>query len=163
MTDTTTTRKIVLGALTAAMVTGATMLSAPVPGFRLYFNLGEGIIYTVAILLGPRYGAVCGGLGAALADLILGYPLWAPLTLTIKGLEGYVVGRLAPSGKIRAILAGATVMAAGYSISAGFLYGWAAAPIELMTDIVQTGIGAAIALPLSATLKRRLQGTGLSN
>lgn len=62
------TKKLVLGALTAAMVTGATMLSVPVPGFRLYFNLGEGIIYTVAILLGGKIGAVAGGLGASLAE-----------------------------------------------------------------------------------------------
>lgn len=52
------TNNMVLAALAAAMVTGATMLSVPVPGFRLYFNLGEGIIYTVAILWGAKHGVV---------------------------------------------------------------------------------------------------------
>lgn len=151
------TKNMVLAALSAAMVTGATMLSVPVPGFRLYFNLGEGIIYTVAILLGARHGAIVGGLGAALADLILGYPIWAPLTLFIKGLEGYVVGTLAPNGRIKAMTAGAAVMAAGYSISAGLLYGWAATPVELITDVIQTGMGMVIALPLSKLLESKLK------
>ena len=151
------TNNMVLAALAAAMVTGATMLSVPVPGFRLYFNLGEGIIYTVAILWGAKHGAVAGGLGAALADLILGYPIWAPLTLLIKGLEGYVVGTLAPKGRIKAMIAGAAVMATGYSISAGLLYGWAASPVELLTDVVQTGMGIIIALPLSRLLESKLK------
>ncbi|WP_085544948.1 ECF transporter S component [Dethiosulfovibrio salsuginis] len=151
------TKKTVLAALAAAMVTGATILSVPVPGFRLYFNLGEGIIYTVAILWGAKHGAVAGGLGAALADLILGYPIWAPITLLIKGLEGYVVGTLAPRGRLKAMIAGAAVMATGYTLSAGLLYGWAAAPVELVTDFVQTGVGIAIALPLSSLLESKLK------
>ena len=88
------TRALALGALFAALVTGATLLSLPVPGFRLYFNLGEGVIYTVALLFGPRYGAAAGALGAALGDLVLGYPLWAPFSFVIKGLEGATVGFL---------------------------------------------------------------------
>lgn len=96
-------------------------------------------------------------MGAALADLILGYPIWAPLTLLIKGLEGYVVGTLAPKGRIKAMIAGAAVMATGYSISAGLLYGWAAAPVELLTDVVQTGMGIIIALPLSRLLESKLK------
>lgn len=151
------TKNMVLGALAAAMVTGATMLSVPVPGFRLYFNLGEGIIYTVAILWGAKHGAIAGGMGAALADLILGYPMWAPLTLVIKGLEGYVVGTLAPRGRVKAMAAGAAIMATGYTLSAGLLYGWAAAPVEFVTDLVQTGVGVAIALPLSSLLEKKLK------
>ncbi len=151
------TKNMVLGALAAAMVTGATMLSVPVPGFRLYFNLGEGIIYTVAILWGAKHGAIAGGMGAALADLILGYPMWAPLTLVIKGLEGYVVGALAPRGRVKAMAAGAAIMATGYTLSAGLLYGWAAAPVEFVTDLVQTGVGVAIALPLSSLLEKKLK------
>ena len=117
------TRRIALGAALASLVSLATILHVPVPGFRLYFNLGEGVIYSIALLLGARYGAICGGLGAALADLLLGYPLWAPITLVIKGTEGFVVGKLAPKGRIIAILAGAAIMITGYSTTAGILYG----------------------------------------
>jgi len=149
-------KRIALGAVLAATVTLATMLHVPLPGLRIYFNLGEGVIYTIAILLGARFGGSCGGIGAGLADILLGYPLWAPLTLVIKGLEGYIVGRLASRGRIMAMAAGAAVMIAGYTTSAGILYGWKVAPVEFMTDIAQTGIGAAFALIMVPILEKRL-------
>jgi uncharacterized membrane protein len=149
-------KRVALGAILAATVTLSTMLHVPLPGLRIYFNLGEGVIYIIALLLGARFGGLCGGVGAGLADILLGYPLWAPLTLVIKGLEGYIVGRLAPRGRIMAIAAGAAVMIAGYTTSAGILYGWKVAPVELMTDIAQTGIGAAFALIMLPILEKRI-------
>ncbi len=149
-------KNIALGALLSASVTVATMLSMPVPGFRLYFNLGEGIIYTIALTLGPGFGGICAGLGAGLGDIILGYPLWAPFTLIIKGFEGYIVGKLRGRGHKKAIMAGALVMMCGYSTMAGILYGWKAAPVELVTDLIQTGMGAALALVLVPVLRKRI-------
>lgn len=149
-------KRVALGAVLAATVSVATMLHVPLPGLRIYFNLGEGVIFTIAILLGGRYGGICGGIGAALADILLGYPLWAPLTLVIKGAEGYTVGRLAPKGRIMAMAAGAAIMIAGYTTSAGILYGWKVAPVEFMTDIVQTGLGAAFALLFVPILQKRI-------
>ena len=58
----------------------------------------------VALLFGRRAGATAGGLGSAMADLLGGYPHWAPFTLIIKGIEGYVVGALGasrPNGRPR--------------------------------------------------------------
>ena len=73
--------ELALMAILTSLVVAATALHVPMPGFRVYFNLGEGIIYIIALAWGSRYGAMCGGLGASLADLLLGYPLWAPFTL----------------------------------------------------------------------------------
>ncbi|MCF7934969.1 MAG: ECF transporter S component [Synergistales bacterium] len=154
-----TSRTVALGAVLAAAVTAATMLHIPVPGFRVYFNLGEGVIYTAALLFGARYGAFAGGIGASMADLLLGYPLWAPLTFVIKGIEGYVVGKLGERSRILAMLAGAVLMTAGYTTAAGLLYGWKAAPVELVTDCIQTGIGILTALVLVPVLERRISGT----
>jgi len=147
----------------AAIVAVATLISIPMPGFRLYFNMGEGVIYTIALIFGPRYGALCGGLGASIADLILGYPLWAPFTLVIKGLEGYVAGKLRNKNKTLAIAAGASVMITGYTTMAAILYGAKAAPVELATDLLQTGIGAIVALVLSPMIEKRLKPSFLSN
>jgi hypothetical protein len=102
----------------------------------------------VASLYDPR--AWARGVG------LLGYALWAPLTLVIKGAEGFVVGTLAPKGRLTALLGGAIVMITGYTLSAGVLYGWAAAPVELGTDVLQTGAGAAFALILVPVLARRV-------
>lgn len=152
-TDRIGARQVALGGLFAACVTAATLLSIPLPGFRLYFNMGEGIIYTIALTKGPFYGAAAGGIGASLADLILGYPLWAPFTLVIKALEGFLVGSLRKN-RLIALAVGMSVMIAGYTSLAAFLYGWKAAPVEFMTDVLQTGIGAGIALLLTKALER---------
>lgn len=148
--------EVALKGLLIAAVTLATMLSIPVPGFRLYFNFGEGVIYLVALLLGPVWGAAAGGIGASLADLLLGYPLWAPFTLLIKGTEGYVVGLLGRKHPVLGIAAGAAIMIAGYSTVAGILYGWPAVPVEAATDVVQCGIGAAAALAARPVLRKAL-------
>ncbi len=149
-------RVISLGALCAALVAVSTMIHIPVPGFRVYFNFGEGVIYTVALLLGGRYGGAAGAIGASLADILLGYPLWAPLTAIIKGCEGYVVGTLGKRSRPLAILAGAAIMIAGYTTAAGVLYGWKAAPVELVTDLVQTGAGAVFALAFVPLMERKI-------
>ena len=152
----TAAHDIALKGLLVAAVTLATMLSVPVPGFRLYFNFGEGVIYLAALLLGPVWGAAAGGVGASMADLLLGYPLWAPFTLFIKGVEGYVVGLLGRKNPVLGIVAGASIMIAGYSAAAGILYGWPAVPVEATTDVIQCGIGAAAALALQRILRKAL-------
>lgn len=152
----TLSKKVALRGLLIATVTGATMLSIPVPGFRLYFNFGEGIIYLAALLLGPAWGAAAGGIGASLADLLLGYPLWAPFTLVIKGAEGFVAGKLGRRSPLLGISSGSAVMIAGYTTMAGMLYGWAAAPVELVTDLLQCGMGAALALAALKPLRKAL-------
>lgn len=59
-----------------------------------YFNIGEIMVYTSALLMGPTVGAFAGGVGSMLSDLSLGFPQYAPGTLAIKGIEGYIVGYL---------------------------------------------------------------------
>ena len=138
-------KEIALGALFAGLVAVATMIHVPMPGYRIYFNLGEGALYCIALLMGSKYGAICGGIGGALADIVLGYPLWAPFTFLIKGIEGFLVGKMRHNRK-KAVITGACVMIAGYTCAAGLLYGWKVAPIEFFTDLAQTGVGAVIAL-----------------
>ncbi len=65
-----------------------------VPQTKGFFNIGEAMVYITALLFGPLIGAVSGGAGSMLADLILGYSHYAPATLIIKGFEGGIVGLL---------------------------------------------------------------------
>ena len=44
------------------------------------------------LALGKRGGLLAGGLGSALADLLGGYLLFAPLTFLAKGAEGWLAG-----------------------------------------------------------------------
>ncbi len=49
-----------------------------------YVNLGDGMVLACGILLGPIPGALAGGIGSALADLINNYTEIAPITFIIK-------------------------------------------------------------------------------
>ncbi|MDD4568574.1 MAG: ECF transporter S component [Tepidanaerobacteraceae bacterium] len=142
-----------MGLFAALLVIATVILRFPVPTYNLYFNLGEAVIYLVALLYGGFPGALIGGMGSALADIIGGYPVWAPITFIIKGLEGYTVGVLANRNRYLAVTIGGIVMIAGYAAAAGILYGIGAVPVELAGDFVQVCAGAIIALFLHSRLK----------
>ena len=129
-------------------------VSIPVgPGF---FNVGEIVIYTAAFLFGGVVGGLAGGVGAAAADVTLGYAVWAPITLVVKGLEGAVVGQLAGS-TFRSKALGAPFMIVGYFAAAYFLVGGPYALFnELPMDVLQAAVGFAVAYPLSVALEDRL-------
>lgn len=83
-------------ALSTALVTAATIVfTIYIPATKGYFNLGETMVYFTALYFGPFIGAFAGGVGSALADLILGYIIYAPATLLIKAAEGWAAGYLA--------------------------------------------------------------------
>jgi len=70
------------------------IFSIYVPHTEGFFNIGETMVYTTALLFGPMVGAFAGGVGSMFADLFLGYPHYAAATLVIKACEGAVVGML---------------------------------------------------------------------
>jgi uncharacterized membrane protein len=87
--------RIAYGAVFAALVTVSTsVLNVSIPSTRGYFNLGDLMVYTAAILTGPLVGGLAGGVGSALSDALSPYSTYAPGTLVIKGLEGLIVGYL---------------------------------------------------------------------
>ena len=89
------TRTVAATAVFTAFVAAATsVFSVYIPATNGYFNVGEIMVYTCALLMGPYVGAFAGGVGSAISDLSLGYPYYAPGTLLIKGIEGFVVGYL---------------------------------------------------------------------
>ena len=86
---------LALTAISTALVCVATIaFSFYVPQTRGFFNIGETMVFTTAILFGSVIGAFAGGVGSMLADILLGYPHYAPATLIIKATEGGIVGFL---------------------------------------------------------------------
>lgn len=86
---------LALTAISTALVAVATiMFSFYVPQTRGFFNIGETMVFATAILFGPMIGSFAGGVGSMLADVLLGYPHYAPATLIIKATEGALVGFL---------------------------------------------------------------------
>lgn len=154
---TSRTRSIATAALGAALVALATaFLKIPIPTGYGYIHLGDGLIYGIAASFGPVLASVSGGLGSGIADLLAGYPVWVPWSVVIKGLTGYLVGFLTIKKKFHkaaAMLAGALLTVAGYSVGAFVLYGPAAVPAEFLFDLIQTGSGLVIGLGISRLLE----------
>ncbi len=142
-------RNLVLSALFAAVVCVATaIIIIPLPnGFA---NLGDCFVILAGALLGPVWGSLAAAIGSALADLFLGYTLYAPATLVIKGVMALVVWALFNKMKAplfaRVSLAAITseiIMVGGYFAFEYVLYG-AGATASLVGNTVQ-GVIAALA------------------
>ena len=94
------TKKLCVDGLLIALVCVATMvIQIPIAGTGGYIHPGDSMIFLAAVFFGKRHGAVAGGLGSALADLLSGYAHWALFSLIIKGLIGYLAGSLADYSK----------------------------------------------------------------
>ena len=159
------TFRIVLVALFAALTCVATMflrIPSPTGG---YLNLGDGIALLSEFLLGPWLGGVAAGLGSMLADLLAGYPAYAAGTLVIKAgaamLAGLLYRRLPARGTGRALprLLAAAVpaelwMALGYFLYTMLClaYGPGAAA-EIPGNLAQGAAGVAVAAALTPALQ----------
>ncbi|MCQ2452696.1 MAG: ECF transporter S component [Oscillospiraceae bacterium] len=123
-------------------------------------HLGNIPLFIGAILFGKKTGALAGGLGMALFDLLSGWTAWAPFTLVIVGLMGFVVGTLAHKRTtiVRVLIAMAAACAikiSGYYIAEGILYGnWLAPASSIPGNLVQIGLAAVITLPILFPLRK---------
>lgn len=164
------TRLLVTTAMFAALGCGATMvIKVPSPTGG-YMNLGDTAVLLGAYFLGPAYGALAGGIGPALADLLGGYPIYVPGTLVIKaamavtaGLVYRLLRRRGLPGIIACGVAGEVPMVLGYwlydalLVSAGgtvFKTALAGAAAGIPSNLAQAVFGAAASALLLAALRR---------
>jgi uncharacterized membrane protein len=159
------TIKLTLATVFAALVFIVTsqIPPIPIPATSGYFNIGETIIYVAALLFGSAVGALSGGVGAMLADVYLGFGVFAPGTLVIKGIEGAIVGFLnlrlkyITNRTLRAVvsvIAGGLEMVTGYFLYEQLVLGSALAFAEVPFNIVQMLVGLAIAVPIMHAVQR---------
>ena len=168
MTNRENTTRIILTGLMMAMIVVATIvIPIPVPFGTGYIHFGDAMIFLSVLILGWKYGAVAAGVGSALADLIVGYGIWAPWTVVVKGGMGVIMGlfilkSMNRPGKsvfgipvyqlIGMVLAGC-FMAAGYYVAEGVIYGsFIAAIAGIPWNVVQFVVGTVIATLLAAAL-----------
>ncbi len=77
---------------TSLVFLATVMIVVSTPATRGFFNLGETMVYTTALVtLNPWISFIAGGVGSALADVFLGYSHYAPGTFAIKGVEALLV------------------------------------------------------------------------
>lgn len=78
-------RKLVWGALFAALCCVLTMVIQIPSPMNGYVNLGDCAVLLSGWVLGPVYGFAAAGIGSMLADIFSGYAHYAPATFLIKG------------------------------------------------------------------------------
>jgi uncharacterized membrane protein len=153
--------QISLGAiLTALVAVGTLVVRIPNP-MGGYFNLGDVMIFVVALTFNPILGGVAGGVGSAIADAI-GFPLFVIPTLVIKGLEGLIAGLITNKKSVfRDIVA--VCVAGGEMILGYFLvelyvldWGWGGAVTELPGNVAQIVAGGLIGIPIAYFVRRSL-------
>jgi len=160
---------VALLAIMTALATITTLvLTVPYPVTSGYFNLGDTIVMLGGFILGPIGGFIVGGFGSALADMIVA-PIYAPITLVVKGFEGMAVGYFSSKTlktirlskwDITGVLVAAVIMLVGYLIGEFLLWGFEAAVAELVViNLGQVTAGAIVALLIGPTIRSYLRTT----
>lgn len=163
--DISMVKRITILGLTAALVTVATMIiQIPIPSG--YIHAGDTIIIFTAVFFGPFYGAVAGGIGSMLADLLSSYAVWALPTLIVKSVMGFIIGRLCykPEGVVinmqtyLGISAGILWMVFGYYLLGGLLVdSFEIALASVPFNLIQGIGGMLLFVPLGIALKGKLK------
>ena len=87
-------KKLAFTAAFAALCCVATLcLSIPLPASG-YFNIGDVFVLFSGWCLGPIYGSLAAAIGSSMADIVLGYGVYAPATFLIKGLDAFLAYEL---------------------------------------------------------------------
>lgn len=115
-------------------------------------HLGNVPLFIFAIIFGKKTGAIAGGIGMGLFDLLSGWGAWAPFTLVIVALMGFEVGLITEKKhgyvwNVVAIVLAGVIKVVGYYIAEVILYGnWAAPMASIPGNLVQIGVAAVIVL-----------------
>lgn len=80
-----TTKNICFSAMFAAMIFGLTMLHVPI-GAGGYIHVGDAVIYVTAMLMGGPWAFISAAIGAACADIVSGFAVYAIPSAIIKML-----------------------------------------------------------------------------
>ncbi|SFE71303.1 ECF transporter S component [Peptostreptococcus sp. D1] len=162
-----TTKDLVECALLTALVfvaTGFINITLPISMKGGLIHLGTGMLFISAIVFGEKKGAISGAFGMAIFDILSGWAAWAPFTFVIRGIMGYMLGKISHiNGKngnsivinIIAMLISTIWMIIGYYFTEVILYGsWITPFTSMPGDLAQGIVGALIALPIIKGLKR---------
>lgn len=158
---------LIITSMLIALVFVATILlniKLPITANGGLVHLGTAVLFISSILFGPKKGAIAGAVGMGLFDLVSGWTLWAPFTILTRGLQGYIVGKIAWSngrkGSSFALNLFATIisipfMLGGYYICEAVLFSsWILPAASIPGNIVQNVVGLCVAIPICVVLKK---------
>ena len=158
---------LILSSMAIALVFVATLLlniRLPIAANGGLVHLGTSMLFIIAILFGPKKGLIAGAIGMGLFDLVSGWTLWAPITLLARGLQGYLVGKIAWSGgrkggstpfNILAAVVSIPFMVAIYYLGEAIIFSsWIIPAASIPGNLVQNPVGLIIAIPVAVALKK---------
>ncbi|WP_434167141.1 ECF transporter S component [Peribacillus frigoritolerans] len=161
------TMDLIINAMLIALVFLSTFflnIKLPIAANGGLVHLGTAMLFIASILFGPKKAALAGAIGMGLFDIVGGWTLWAPITIVARGLQGYIVGKIAWSKgrngtsiafNVIATIVSIPFMIAVYYIGEGILYGnWIAPLASIPGDLVQNILGIIVAVPVCVALKK---------
>jgi uncharacterized membrane protein len=161
------TFELIIAAMSIALVFVATLLlniRLPIAANGGLVHLGTAMLFIIAILFGPKTGAIAGAIGMGFFDLFSGWTLWAPISFVARGLQGYLVGKIAWSNgrngnstgfNILACIVSVPFMLAIYYIGEAIMFKSLIVPAaSIPGNLVQNGVGLIVAIPVAIALKK---------
>lgn len=155
-------QKLVRAALLAALCLVMTRV-VTVPAPTGYVNLGDCAVLLAAWMLGPLYGGLAAGVGAALADVLSGFATYAPGTFAIKLAMGvtaalifrHLEGRAPFAAHLLGAVTAEGLMTAGYFAYESLVLGVGLAAVaSVPANLVQGVFGIAAGLALISALEK---------
>jgi len=138
----------IIAIFTALNFVATYWIQIPIPATGGYINVGDIAVMFTALLFGPIIGGIAGGLGSMISDIFSPYIIYAPATLIIKGLEGFLIGLISNPRRrfgrisyrdILAVIIGGILIPFGYFIYEAFMLGFgiAIALVEMPGNFFQ--------------------------
>jgi uncharacterized membrane protein len=154
-------------AMLSALVFALTFINIrlPLPGTGGLVHLGNIPVVVAAVVFGKKHSAIAGAVGMTLFDLVGGYFVWAPFTLIIRLLSGFIMGWFSEKkqGKslgmnLIGILLSGVILIGGYYLAELALFGNAIVALtSIPGNLLQVAVAIAIGLPLATAPKKFLR------
>lgn len=122
-------------------------------------HIGNIPLFIAAAFFGKRTGAIVGGVGMALSDLLTGWVPWAPITLITVGLMGFIYALIINRKPtiVKLIIASIAMLAvkvAGYYVGEVIMYSSFIIPLaSIPGNIIQIAVNSVIAVPVILLIK----------
>lgn len=155
-------RLLCFASMFAALILVCTMfVKMPVPATTEYIHVGDGILYLAAALLPLPYAVAAAAVGAALADVLASYAIWAPFSLVIKAVMALCISvlcrhRCSRARAALAALAAGCLNVALYFAASALLYGVGGAAAGIPFNALQSLLALVIFVLLLPPVRRAL-------
>lgn len=153
-----TIRNLALSALFAALIFLATAF-IKISILNGYIHAGDSMIFLAASILPFGWASAAAAVGAGLADIAAGFPVWAPFTLVIKFAMAALIrnhgSKIVTKRNIIMTFAASAINIAGYYFTEVILYGnWVAPVYGAFWNLFQFAAGVLIYVVIGAALDR---------